>query len=77
MKVVTRSRSPKAFTLIELPPPPVALSIPLNIQVSGGNLNLTRSDASFSLQAATNAAGLTTYTDTMTGRANFYRLMQP
>ena len=68
-------------------PPPLTLPIPLNVQVSGQSLILTWSDASFHLQSATNVAGpyqdipaavgLTTYTDSMAGQVNFYRLSHP
>jgi hypothetical protein len=69
------------------PLPPEPLPIPLNVQVSGNNLVLTWSDSSFSLQSSTNVSGpyttvpasvgLSTYTDTETNQALFYRLMHP
>ncbi|HAO79863.1 MAG TPA: hypothetical protein DCQ92_12990 [Verrucomicrobia subdivision 3 bacterium] len=76
------------FSQIEVGTPPVIVNpIPLNIQLSGANVVLTWSDASFNLQSATNvvgpysnipaAAGQTTYTDAITNQANFYRLQHP
>ena len=76
------------FSQIEIGTPPVIVNpIPLNIQLSGANVVLTWSDASFNLQSATNvagpysnipaAAGQTTYTDGISNQANFYRLQHP
>jgi|GEM_PF-862564 len=76
------------FSQIEIGTPPVIVNpIPLNIQLSGANVVLTWSDASFNLQSATNvagpysnipaAAGQTTHTDAITNQASFYRLQHP
>jgi hypothetical protein len=64
-------------------PPVIVNPIPLTIQSSGGNLTLTWSDPSFSLQSSTNVAGPYTtisaaaspYTDSPTNTATFYRLV--
>jgi hypothetical protein len=73
--------------VVGTPPAAGSLPIPLNIHLSGTTVTLTWSDSSFSLQSSTNAsgpyvsipaaAGLTTYNDSTTNTANFYRLFHP
>jgi hypothetical protein len=64
-------------------PAPV-LSILLNIALQGGHVTLSWSNAAFSLQSATNVAGVYTnvsgatspYTNAITGRQQFFRLQE-
>ena len=69
-------------TVFALPAP--VLSILLNIALQGGHVTLSWSNAAFSLQSATNVAGVYTnvsgatspYTNAITGRQQFFRLQE-
>ena len=74
------------FSQIEVGTPPVIVNpIPLNIQLSGANVVLTWSDASFNLQSATNVAGPYTmisgatspFTTNTAASQLFFRLFHP